>query len=112
MSLLMTVTCHPNSNAKSYTLEVAEMSEWDLPVMFAPPFNAHAPGWGQIGYVGRGLLYPLFQAQRERLMIIFLDPGHLSLVKQGAASWEEIDPTVAEAAARVFGKKVELIQLH
>jgi len=112
MTLLMTTTSWPNSNAKTYALEMVKMSDFPRTVMFAPPFHAHAPGWGDIGDTGRGLLYPIFERQRNHLMLVLLDPTYLFLSKQTEAAWEDIDPSVAEAATKVFGKQVELVQLQ
>jgi len=109
-ALQMTAISWPNPNAKTYALETVEMSDFPMTVMFDPPFKAFAPGWNQVGVVGRRLLHPIFEEQRARLRIIFLNPAHLLLVKQGPAGWEEIDSSVVEAAVKTFHRKVELVE--
>ncbi len=104
MILQMMIESHENPQARTYHAVNEVWSEYPQRVLFAPPFHAYAPGWDQIGEVGRRLLYPVFQGNRRHLGLAFLHPEYLFLAKREGVSWGEIDPSVLEAARRIFGE--------
>ena len=110
MILQVMVESHENPQARTYHAVNEVWSDYPQRVLFTPPFHAHAPGWGQIGEVGRRLLYPVFQGDRGRLRLALFHPEHLFLVKQKEVSWEDIDLFVLGAARRIFGE-VDMIEL-
>ena len=106
----MMIEVHENPQARTYHAVNEMWSKYPQRVLFTPPFKAHAPGWDQIGEIGRRLLYPVFQGNRRHLGLALLHPEYLFLAKREEAGWEEIDLSLLEAARRIFGE-VDMIEL-